>query len=684
MSDQKMDFAKRSQKYVLKESILDSSSSEDEEKTTKRSKKRRHSSSILSNSSSASSPIRKSSVSFHPSTETFDEEKTNKDSSSVGVVDISQDTNSDLLLEPYGSNLTGGIAMSRIEQPDKEEEELIPLRNRANSDLQNYKSFAEKLAANSATSSSTTPNLVFPSSFSSVSSSSSSSSSTAIERETPERWRNRLWPGKAIIAYVRIITRCKPPPGIRPNEKLSFNRENVLRAHWRENEMNKVGIYFDSVMAHSAAFFLLTVEESRAAVTNTDDYDPGFQINPVIDLAEKQSSSTAAAAVAIKPPSSSASSSSSSASAAPLFVPVPPSSSANSSSIPRSSITTTFPLPPPPPPPPSSSSFNPNHEIGTNGWLDCEIMGIVGESEFGLLPQACDPRLGSVWIVNVAIKTPNISLNETTILSPSSKLKSISTSQPAPSSSSSSSWFGGNNDRSSLQKDSSLSGGDLVILSSPHSWNHHLLGIVSPWDPDFDLKFGVNFNINSQSSASSHAKYMDTFYNDKENNELTTANILICVDSSDNASNHVNFDIGGWASQGTIYPGVTFHMAIIGNVMTYIRECQALMSVKLLHPTLRDAILKPSLQIPLSLPTTIPSTSSSSASSSSSIVDPSDSEKGPSNIPSKLWTSLTKEYNESQLRAIRNVCIRGTLDEKQHNPSSSICLLQGPPGKSAL
>jgi hypothetical protein len=652
MADQKIDLSKRSQRYVLNESILDSSSSEDDEKTKKRSKKRRHSSSILSNSSAGSSPVRKSSVSFHPSTEPVDDLSHNI-GHNAKVVETSQDRNDDLLLKPTRSSLDSGTAMTSIEQPEKEEEELIPLRNRANSDLQNYKSFAEKLAsANSTSSSSTTPNLIFPSTLTSISSSSSSSS--ALERETPERWRNRLWPGKAIIAYVRIITRCKPPPDIRPNEKLSFNRDNVLKAHWRENEMNKVGIYFDSVMAHSAAFFLLTVEESRAAVTNTDDYDPGFQVNPVLEL-EKPSPATVSS-VAVKAPSSASSGSvASAASVAPMtsFVPIPPTSGGARSTV------TTLPLPP-------SSSFNPNHEIGTNGWLDCEIMGIVGESEFGLLPQACDPRLGSVWIINVAIKTPNISLNEaTTLSSPSSKLKSISTSQITT-----------NNDRSSLQKDSSLSGGDLVILSSS-SWNHHLLGIVQPWDPDYDLKFGVNFTINS----SQHTKYMDTFYNDKENNELTTANILICVDSSDNASNNVNFEIGGWASQGTIYPGVTFNMAIVGNVMTYIRECQALMSVKLLHPTLREAILKPSLQIPVSLPTTVPSVASSSSSALSSAVDSSEPEKGPNNIPSKLWNSLTKEYNESQLRAIRNVCIRGTLDEKQHNPSSSICLLQGPPGK---
>ena len=42
--------------------------------------------------------------------------------------------------------------------------------------------------------------------------------SDSVSKETPERWRLRLWPSKAITAFCRIITRCKPPastPGIR-------------------------------------------------------------------------------------------------------------------------------------------------------------------------------------------------------------------------------------------------------------------------------------------------------------------------------------------------------------------------------------------------------------------------------------------------------------------------------------
>jgi hypothetical protein len=125
---------------------------------------------------------------------------------------------------------------------NNDEGALVPLRKRANSDLHNYPKDR-----------------------------SDSSRHTRDDRETPERWRNRLWPGKAIIAYCRIITRCRPPEST-PGVKLKLNKDQI-KAHWRENEMNKVGTYFENVMMHSATFFLLTVEESRAAVTNSDEGD---------------------------------------------------------------------------------------------------------------------------------------------------------------------------------------------------------------------------------------------------------------------------------------------------------------------------------------------------------------------------------------------------------------------------
>ena len=111
-------------------------------------------------------------------------------------------------------------------------------------------------------------------------------------------------------------------------------------------------------------------------------------------------------------------------------------------------------------------------------WLDWEIMQIVAESEFGMLPQPCDPRLGSVWIVSVAIRTPNVSLAETV------------RSKGNPNNTNSNTTNNNSIAAGTLAKESSLSGGDLLLLSSA-SWDHPLLGIVQPWDPDYDWKFSM-------------------------------------------------------------------------------------------------------------------------------------------------------------------------------------------------
>jgi primosomal protein N' len=46
----------------------------------------------------------------------------------------------------------------------------------------------------------------------------------------------------------------------------------------------------------------------------------------------------------------------------------------------------------------------------------------------------------------------------------------------------------------------------------------------------------------------------------------------------------------------------------------------------------------------------------------------------PENVPGALWKTLSAQYNESQLRAIKMVCNRTP------NQESTISLLQGPPG----
>jgi hypothetical protein len=198
-----------------------------------------------------------------------------------------------------------------------------------------------------------------------------------------------------------------------------------------------------------------------------------------------------------------------------------------------------------------------NDNTGTsNGWVDCEVVNIVAESEFGssrTSTSSTDLRLGSVWVVKVAIRTPHVTLDDT-VVGPN--------------------VFNNSNmsKKMTVSRESALSGGDLMLLQSVH-WSKPLLGIVQPWDPDYDIKFGINFTLNTQIQQSMLAESIA----EKTSADLTTANLLICIDgglsgassSTATASNTGSGDnsgegMGGWASPGTIHPGVVFKMAWLG------------------------------------------------------------------------------------------------------------------------
>jgi hypothetical protein len=216
------------------------------------------------------------------------------------------------------------------------------------------------------------------------------------ERETPEKWRNRLWPSKAITSFCRILLRCKPPASV-PGERLVMTNKGVsqLGAHWQESELPRINVNFDSAPAHNAAFFLLVVEECRDSVTKMDDFET---------------------------------------------VSTP----ARTGTVDRK----------------EQSAFNRGegrYSSGTNGWFDCEITGVVAESEFGRPSTAAvDPRLGSVWVVSVAIIKP---------CSPDSVGKGWNGSTYSGGGSGSS---GGARDLNQfpLPKDPDLSGGDLMVMHS--------------------------------------------------------------------------------------------------------------------------------------------------------------------------------------------------------------------------
>lgn len=95
------------------------------------------------------------------------------------------------------------------------------------------------------------------------------STSVAEEKESAERWRDRLWPSRALTSFCRSITRCIPPvltPGknIFSGEHDRDGQKKVrLVPHWNKTDLKKVVNTYETLSAHNAAFFLLLVEESR-------------------------------------------------------------------------------------------------------------------------------------------------------------------------------------------------------------------------------------------------------------------------------------------------------------------------------------------------------------------------------------------------------------------------------------
>ena len=279
------------------------------------------------------------------------------------------------------------------------------------------------------------------------------SSSIISTYDTPDRWRMRLWPSKALISFCRTLTRCKPI-NCRPGMKLSNygggggdDSKVDLLAHWSSSDLLKVPVSFDNVLQHSSTFFLLLIEECRESVMKgdvyTEDHDTTLRYNN------------------------------------------------------------------------NNNNRFTNGGLSSHGWMDGIIQTIISESEFSTLPKSLDPRLGSVWLISTSI---------------TSSYKTISSTE--------------------------LSGGDLVVMHSG-SWKHPLLGVVQPWDPDYDLKYGINLHINQMNPSRSSSMHGDP-------HGPLNINILICVDRSSPDDLEKGADIGGWAYQGTVMTGVTFTLCVLG------------------------------------------------------------------------------------------------------------------------
>jgi len=102
--------------------------------------------------------------------------------------------------------------------------------------------------------------------------------------------------------------------------------------------------------------------------------------------------------------------------------------------------------------------------------------------------------------------------------------------------------------------------------------------------------------------------------------------------------------------------GCSVNIRTIGNVMTSVREAQALASLKYIHPSLQQIILQRS-EVNLN-----PNAEQSSIDVN---ID----------LPTQMLDKMKEQYNSSQLRAI------SAAVSKAKNSQPDVLLLQGPPGK---
>lgn len=425
-----------------------------------------------------------------------------------------------------------------------------------------------------------------------------SSSINREEVESADKWRDRIWPTKAIFSFCRAITRCKPPAGLVPGKRIAVSSRSSgfgLEAHWSQDSLCKIPLTFDSALAHSSSFFLHAVEECRESATVQDTLGDG----------------------------------------------------------------------------PSDRNIDSDD---SHGWSQGEVVSIVSETERGRLPLKCDPRLGSVWIVRV----------RRTNLNPSSSF-ALSSTVDSQSNISELQLEGEMTQALPPQNLPEISGGDLLVLLNPN-WSRPILAVAQGWDPDLDLKLSGPRNEDGREFV----------------------NIMVCVDQGTPDGAPLGMcDIGGWVGQGIITVGLNFQMVALGNMLTSIRECQALMSLRVLNKPLQQVILRAGqtaegavgcsaigadVQRDLISNTGGISANFKQRPKSSNIMPfPSDFAPGhpqfspppanlnpPKALPVALWDVLKAQYNSSQLRAIRAVCFDepGAFSESH----SVFSLLQGPPG----
>ena len=119
----------------------------------------------------------------------------------------------------------------------------------------------------------------------------SSSNAKEEEKESAERWRDRLWPSRALTSFCRSITRCIPPI-LEPGKNIFSgcnNRDGEkkirLEPHWDKTDLRKVLTSYDTLAAHNSAFFLLLVEESReSSLQDSSEFEASVSLISMYQL----------------------------------------------------------------------------------------------------------------------------------------------------------------------------------------------------------------------------------------------------------------------------------------------------------------------------------------------------------------------------------------------------------------
>jgi len=381
------------------------------------------------------------------------------------------------------------------------------------------------------------------------------------EMENKQRRRSALWPTKAIFVYCRMLLQCSPITTVEPGQHLT-RQSFSLKPHWRQDELKAVGSVFDSVSAHSTAFFPLVVEESRELQLSYGNSAP--------------------------------------------------------SRIPRSGGDRVF-----------DEERRKMVEKAPHGnvWLSANVTELIpfedilrGNAKLGNYSTSSSESLSCVWMVTLVS-------DET------------------------------------LGLDHEFIGGDLLLLHSA-SLKRRFLGILHSWDPDFEHTKG---QVNTHSAQKADEK--EGGVNTESKRYEFKALVCICLNS--HIHDTCGSSTGGWIPKGVMCVGRKFSIVAIANVMTAMREAQALMSLKYIDNDLKNALLN-ERGLSDETSTAFGHNSHLSSPKSQDYKPPSQKKlQKPPSIPMALWATLLRDYNTSQLIALCNICRQG---------GDPITLLQGPPG----